>query len=281
MRPLTYLYVPGDVPRRFDKALSSGADAIVLDLEDAVALDRKDEARAAVASWIAATDPGRVQVWVRVNPGALQDNDIRAVAHPRLTGIWLPKVGSAAEVERADRLLARSACPEAELSALIETAAGVFDALPIARAPRMSFLQLGEVDLASDLGVAAERADTALLFARSRIVAASVAAGIAPPPAAVSRNFRDLDEFRSDTGKLADLGFVGRVCIHPAQLEPARTVFTPAPADVAAARAVLDALDAAESGVALDDRGFLIDEAVARQARAVAERAALTGVGTP
>lgn len=278
MRPLTYLYVPGDVPQRFDKALTSGADAIVLDLEDAVALNRKDEARTAVAGWIAATDPGRVQVWVRVNPGALQDSDIHAVAHPRLTGIWLPKVDAAADVERADRVLTDSACPDAQVSALIETAAGVFDALPIARAPRMSFLQLGEVDLASELGVAAERDDTTLLFARSRIVAASVAAGIAPPPAAVSRNFRDLDTFRTDTRRLAEHGFAGRVCIHPAQLAPVREVFTPGPEEVRAARAVLTALDRADSGVALDAHGVLIDEAVARQSRAIVERAAVTEV---
>ncbi len=83
---LTYLYVPGDRPERFDKALASGADAIVLDLEDAVAADRKVLARETVARWIAALAPGSVEVWVRVNPGALREADIRAVAHPRLTG---------------------------------------------------------------------------------------------------------------------------------------------------------------------------------------------------
>ncbi|WP_280458048.1 HpcH/HpaI aldolase/citrate lyase family protein [Nocardia carnea] len=274
---LTYLYVPGDRPERFGKALTSGADAIVLDLEDAVAATRKSEARIQVAAWVADTDPGRVQVWVRVNPGALQDADIRAVAHPRLTGIWLPKVGSAAEVEHVDALLARTAGPGAALSAMIETAAGIFAAPDIARAPRMRFLQLGEVDLAADLGLEAGPVGTALLFARSQVVAASVAAGIDPPPAAVSRNFRDLDAFRSDTRTLAELGFVGRVCIHPAQLEPARDVFTPAPEAVQQARAVLTALDGARSGVALDSNGFLIDEAVARQARRIVERAETAG----
>lgn len=278
-RPLTYLYVPGDRPERFDKALASGADAVVLDLEDAVAAARKAEARTHIASWIANTDPGRVQVWVRVNPGALQEQDIHTVAHPRLTGIWLPKVGSAREVEHVDALLARTPCPDAAVSAMIETAAGVFDAYAIARAPRMRFLQIGEVDLAADLGVEPGPDGAALLFARSQIVAAGVTAGIEPPPAAVSRDFRDLDAFRADTRALAGLGFVGRVCIHPAQLEPVRSVFTPAPEAVREAQAVLAALDTAESGVALDANGFLIDEAVARQARRVVERAETAAAG--
>ncbi len=265
---LTYLYVPGDRPERFDKALASGADAVVLDLEDAVAVDRKELARETVARWIAALTPGSVEVWVRVNPGDLQEADIQSVAHPRLTGVWLPKVGSAREVEQVDGLLT-DLCPGAAVSALIETAAGVLDALAIARAPRMRFLQLGEVDLAADLGVEVDGDDTALLFARSQVVAASVAAGINPPPAAVSRNFRDSDALEAGTRALARLGFVGQACIHPAQLEPVRRVFTPSQDKVRAARAVLARLEVAESGVAVDAAGFLIDEAVARQARRV------------
>ncbi|WP_455902044.1 HpcH/HpaI aldolase/citrate lyase family protein [Rhodococcus gordoniae] len=269
---LTYLYVPGDRPERFDKALASGADAIVVDLEDAVAADRKVLARETVARWIAALAPGSVEVWVRVNPGALQEADIRAVGHPRLTGVWLPKVGSAHDVEQVDGLLTEL-CPDAAVSALIETAAGVFAAPAIARAPRMRFLQLGEVDLAADLGVEVDDDGTALLFARSRVIAAGVAAGIDPPPAAVSRNFRDSDALEADTRALARLGFVGRACIHPAQLAPVRRVFTPSSEEVCKARAVLAGLEAAESGVAVDEAGFLIDEAVARQARRVLERA--------
>jgi hypothetical protein len=187
---LTYLYVPGDVPERFDKALASGTDAVVLDLEDAVTAANKDHARATVAAWVAACEPGDVQIWVRVNPGPLQEDDIRAVMHPNLTGIWLPKVSSAGEIEQADALLSGSS---AVVSPLIETAAGVFAALEIARAPRVKFLQIGEVDLAADLGV--DGSAESLSFVRAQVVAASVAAGIDPPPAAVSRNFRDADAF--------------------------------------------------------------------------------------
>ena len=272
---LTYLYVPGDVPERFDKALASGTDAVVLDLEDAVTAANKDHARATVAAWVAACEPGEVQIWVRVNPGALQEDDIRAVLHPNLTGIWLPKVSSAREIEQADVLLSGSS---AVVSPLIETAAGVFAALEIARAPRVKFLQIGEVDLAADLGV--DGSAESLSFVRAQVVAASVAAGIDPPPAAVSRNFRDAEAFEADTRTLAGLGFVGRACIHPAQLAPVRTVFVPSETEVREAEELLADLERATSGVAVDSKGFLIDEAVARTARRVVERAARESINT-
>ena len=266
---LTYLYVPGDVPERFDKALNSGTDAVVLDLEDAVTAANKDHARATVAAWVASCEPGDVQIWVRVNPGALQESDIRAVLHPNLTGIWLPKVSSAREIEQADALLGASGVV---VSPLIETAAGVFAALEIARAPRVKFLQIGEVDLAADLGV--DGSAESLSFVRAQVVAASVAAGIDPPPAAVSRNFRDAEAFEAYTRTLAGLGFVGRACIHPAQLGPVRTVFVPSESEVLEAEQLLADLERATSGVAVDSKGFLIDEAVARTARRVVERGA-------
>lgn len=266
---LTYLYVPGDVPERFDKALASGTDAVVLDLEDAVTAANKDHARATVAEWVASCEPGDVQIWVRVNPGPLQEDDIRAVLHPNLTGIWLPKVSSAREIEQADALLGDSS---AVVSPLIETAAGVFAALEIARAPRVKFLQIGEVDLAADLGV--DGSAESLSFVRAQVVAASVAGGIDPPPAAVSRNFRDADAFEADTRALAGLGFVGRACIHPAQLAPVRRVFVPSENEVREAEELLADLERATSGVAVDSKGFLIDEAVARTARRVVERGA-------
>lgn len=266
---LTYLYVPADVPQRFDKALASGADAVVLDLEDAVTAANKHHARATVAAWVAACEPGGVQIWVRVNAGALQESDIRAVLHPNLTGIWLPKVSSAREVEQAVGLMGES---EAVISPLVETAGGVFAALEIAKAPKVRFLQIGEVDLAADLGV--DGSAESLSFARGQVVAASVAAGIDPPPAAVSRNFRDAGAFEVDTRKLAGLGFVGRACIHPAQLEPTRAVFVPSDDAVREAEELLADLERANSGVAVDSKGFLIDEAVARTARRVVAQGA-------
>nr|WP_235735418.1 hypothetical protein [Nocardioides alcanivorans] len=112
-----------------------------------------------------------------------------------------------------------------------------------------------------------------LLWVRSQIVVASAAAGIAPPIAPVSTDFRDLDALRTSTEALARLGFVGRACIHPAQVAVVNDVFTPGEEVVAEARDVLAAMAAAGSGIALDSRGRMLDEAVARQARLVLARA--------
>ncbi|NKY35561.1 CoA ester lyase [Nocardia speluncae] len=273
MTATTYLYVPGDVPQRFDKALRSGTDAVILDLEDAVAAARKDEARGLVAEWIANCDPDGIELWVRVNPGALQESDIRAVAGPNLTGIWLPKVESARDLEAADRILTGCGAGDAQLSALVETGTGLLAAPELARAPRLRFLQIGEVDLAADLGIEVDDSAEQLLFARSQVVVASAAAGIEPPVAAVSVNFTDLPAFEADTRRLRRLGFIGRACIHPKQLAPVRTVFTPTAEEVRHAEDVLNRLSAATSGVGVDAHGHLIDEAVARSARRVLARA--------
>ncbi|WP_037140705.1 HpcH/HpaI aldolase/citrate lyase family protein [Rhodococcoides fascians] len=272
MTALTFLYVPGDVPARFDKASRSGADAVVLDLEDAVVASNKDEARSTVAAWLAACEPGQVEIWVRVNPGALQDADIRAVAGPNLTGIWLPKVESLEEIEAAARIL-DTVAPHAELSALIETGKGLLALPAIATGPRLRFLQIGEVDLAADLSIEPGDDGRALLFARSQVVVASAAAGLEPPLAAVSVEFRDTDAFAADTVELRRLGFRGRACIHPAQVAPVRDAFVPTSEAVQEAEEILEALAQATSGVGVDKNGRLIDEAVARSARRVVQYA--------
>ncbi|WP_280508013.1 HpcH/HpaI aldolase/citrate lyase family protein [Nocardia flavorosea] len=273
MTATTYLYVPGDMPQRFGKALRSGTDAVVLDLEDAVVAARKDEARTSVAEWVARCDPDGIELWVRVNPGDVQARDIRAVAGPNLTGIWLPKVESVRELEVADRILTECGADDARLSALVETATGLMAAPDIARSPRLRFLQIGEVDLAADLGIEVDDSAEQLLFARSRVVTASAAAGIEPPVAAVSVNFTDLPAFEADTRRLRRLGFAGRACIHPKQLQSVRSVFTPTAEEIGRAEEVLSRLASATSGVGVDAHGHLIDEAVARSARRVLARA--------
>ncbi|MFI5429814.1 aldolase/citrate lyase family protein [Aeromicrobium sp. UC242_57] len=145
-------------------------------------------------------------------------------------------------------------------------------AAEIAAAPRVHRLQVGEADLRADLGVTLGPDERELLWVRSQIVVTSAAAGIAPPIAPVSTDFRDLDALRASTEALARLGFVGRACIHPAQVAVVNDVFTPSAEAIAEAEEVLAALAAAGSGVAVDSRGRMLDEAVARQARRVLAR---------
>ncbi|OUC76003.1 HpcH/HpaI aldolase/citrate lyase family protein [Gordonia lacunae] len=267
---LIFLYVPGDRPERFDKAAGSDTDAIVLDLEDAVPLAGKDSARIAVGEWLASPDRAGVPAWVRVNPGPELLDDLTMAVRAGADGVWLPKVDDAATLDRVDGLLteleAEFGGPRTPVSPLIETGAGLCNAVSIAAGPRVAFVQIGEVDLAADLGVSPVVGNE-LLWARSQVVAASAAAKIRPPLAAASPDIEDVDGYEVETRQLIGLGFFGRACIHPRQIAPARAGMTPAESEVAAARDVLSAFDAAGGAAATDSAGRLIDEAVARIAR--------------
>lgn len=269
------LYVPGNAPAKLDKALARGADEVIVDLEDAVPHAAKDSAREAVAAWLAALQPGRCRVWVRVNSGDLCSADLHAVGAARaLEGVVLAKTESVEDVTAADAILTALGSA-AGIAPLLESARAVHRAPEIAAAPRVRRLQLGEADLRADLGVTPGPDDLELLFARSAVVLASAAAGIAPPLAPVRTDVRDLEGLRASTHALARLGFVGRACVHPAQIPVVHEVFTPSEDQVRAARDLLagfDAAAAAGSGVVIDSRGRLVDEAVARHARLVLSR---------
>lgn len=267
------LYVPGDSPDKLRSALDRGADELIVDLEDAVLPDRKDLARDIVAAWLDGLPATDVGVWVRVNPGAAGLVDVRAVGLATgLTGVVLAKTESVDDVAAASAVLDELGS-SARIVPLLESGAAVLRALDIAAGPRVHRLQVGEADLRADLGVTLGPDERELLWVRSQIVAASAAAGVAPPIAPVSTDFRDLDALRASTEALARLGFVGRACIHPAQVAVVNEVFTPSAAAIAEAEEILAALANAGTGIALDARGRMLDEAVARQARLVLARA--------
>ncbi|MFC5493406.1 CoA ester lyase [Nocardioides caricicola] len=268
------LYVPGDAGDKLAKALDRGADEIIVDLEDAVAPPAKDAARERVRVWLHDLPMlANVGVWVRLNTGDLRDTDVRAIADaPALTGVMVAKTETADELVELDGLLT-SLGSAAAVVPLLESAASVLRAAEIAAAPRVQRLQIGEADLRADIGVTPGDDERELLHVRSQVVLASAAAGIAPPIAPVSTNFRDLDAFRASTEALARLGFVGRACIHPAQVAIANEVFTPSEEQVSRARALVEQWERDGAGVAVDDRGHFVDEAVIRQARLVLARA--------
>jgi citrate lyase subunit beta/citryl-CoA lyase len=276
----SYLYVPGDKPEVLAKALGRGADALIVDLEDAVAPSAKDEARGIVAQFLAGLPPAEeaeVEIWVRVNGDNLAPLDIDWVAAPSVRGFVLAKTERPRDVENA-----AAACSRQEvrlgiiggsfgLVPLLESAAAVLDARAIASSSsRVTRLQVGEADLRADIGVTPGEDERELLMVRSSVVLASAAAGIDPPVGPVSTNFRDLDVLRASTEALARLGYVGRACIHPAQAAVVNEVFTPSEESVASARALVEAYDAAIAagqGVFTDESGRMVDLAVVRQAR--------------
>ncbi|HEX6499995.1 MAG TPA: CoA ester lyase [Micromonosporaceae bacterium] len=279
----SYLYVPGDQPQKLAKALDRGADAVIADLEDAVVPAAKATARGIVADWLR-TRPtrGDTEVWVRVNAGRAGHDDATAVVCTGLTGIIAAKTEHPGDVADLDATLtsaeAATGLPVGGVAVvpLLESAAAVLRAADIARAPRVRRLQLGEADLRADIGATLGDAELELLHVRSQIVLVSAGCRLQPPVGPVATDVRDLDRLRASTRALARLGFVGRACIHPAQIPVVNEVFTPAPAQIEAARSLVARFEravAAGDAVVLDDTGRMVDEAVVREARRVLARA--------
>ncbi|MGW5014590.1 HpcH/HpaI aldolase/citrate lyase family protein [Micromonospora chalcea] len=275
----SYLYVPGDRADLLDKAAGRGADALVLDLEDAVTPARKEHARETVAGHLGAAAPAGPELWVRINSDQVEA-DVEVLS-PAAAGVWVPKAEPEllAEVDAALARVQRRLGPDApafRVVALIETARGVLTAPRVAAAPRVLRLGLGEADLAGELGLqpGPERAEFAPI--RSQVVVASAAAGITPPVGPVETTLRDPERLELTTRALLRQGFRARSAIHPGQIATINEVFTPTEAEVASARAVLEALERAErggSGVATDADGRLLDRAVVRAAAEVVRRA--------
>jgi citrate lyase subunit beta/citryl-CoA lyase len=260
------LYVPGDQEDKLRKAFSRGADAVIVDLEDAVPAAGKDAARAAVGRWLAGPDGPTAELWVRVNGGEVAEVDISQLAvHPSVTGFVLAKTEEPESVAAAADLLDQLGS-DALLSPLLESASAVLRAEAIARSPRVAYLQLGEVDLGADAGIDPGDDERELLFARSAVVLASAASQIDPPLGPVSTEFRDVEWLRRSTVALRRLGFVGRACIHPAQVAVAHDVFTPSADEIERARALLARFHGAATGVFVDDDGRMVDKAVVRRA---------------
>ncbi|WP_307825078.1 CoA ester lyase [Streptomyces sp. M2CJ-2] len=265
--PLTWLYAPGDRPRVVAKALGCGADVVVIDLEDAVAPDRKAYARAATAELL--RDPQPVPVHVRVNAlaGPWGETDLAAVAPaPGLAGLRLPKVSSPADVVRAAQRAASARGGALPLYALLETALGIERAHAVATAhPSLRGISIGEADLRADLGV---RDDAGLDWSRSRVVVAARAAGLAPPAQSVHPDTRDLDGLLASCLRGRDLGFTGRAAIHPRQLPVIERAYLPTEQEIERAERIVKAAVGERGAQALPD-GCFIDAAVVAAARCV------------
>lgn len=263
---LTALYVPADRPDRVAKALASGADCVIVDLEDAVAASHKETARAALAE--ALSGDLDVPVQVRVNPRgpAWHDADLAAVSElDPAVGVRLPKVSGPEDVAAA-----RSVLPDREVHALIETALGVERAFQIASGGVAS-VALGEADLRAELGLAAgEEGEPGLAWVRSRLVVAAAAAGLPSPQMSVYADVRDLDGLARSCARGRALGFAGRTAIHPAQLPVIRDAFAPTEAELARAQEIIDRVGAAEAdgaGTVVLEDGTFLDVAMVRAAR--------------
>ncbi|HEX7303561.1 CoA ester lyase [Lentzea sp.] len=279
----SYLYVPGHRDGRHVRAVTSGADDVIVDLEDAVPADAKEQARSACARLLAAPPPDRTaRLWARVNshPAHLAA-DLAAVVSPALTGVWVPKAEPAllAEVdERLTELERDAGVPTGSTAviALVETAAGVLRAEQLCQAPRVLRLGIGEADLAGELRLRPDDESNQLHGVRLAVVLASAAAGLAPPVGPVEISVHDEDRLRATTSVLLRQGFRARTALHPDQVPVINAVFTPTAQEVEEATALLAVLDEARrrgQATAVDPSGRLVDPAVVRGAREVLDRA--------
>ncbi|WP_347753802.1 CoA ester lyase [Agrococcus sp. ProA11] len=265
------LYVPGDRPDRFDKAMRSGADIVILDLEDAVAGDRKAEARAAVERFLLDHSAGERQhedapVQLRTSTVQLQvrlgDIGDLAVAGRFDVGLRVPKAG----IDLLDRIVGELGDASRRLHAIVEDAAGVAALDAIAAHPAVASVALGESDLRSDLG---SSSPAMLEHLRIRLVLAVRAAGLDAPLMSVYPAIGDPAGLEEDCRAGAALGFGGRTAVHPKQIDVIRQAFAPSDADRAWAHAVLDALDAADGGVTTLADGQMVDEAMRLRAQRI------------
>lgn len=274
------LYAPADRPERFEKALRAGADAVIVDLEDAVTASRKADARAALtdfaADWEACGDNApAVQVRLNAVGSLAHDADLAAVAElPAAFGVRLPKTQSPADVAAL-----RAALPERQVHALLESALSIERAFEIACAG-VSSIATGEADLRAELGVpAGPEGEAGLAWPRSRIVNAAAAAGLPSPLMAVYADVLDVRGLEASCRAGRALGFVGRTAVHPRQIDIIRRVFTPDAAEVARAQNIVDRVGAAAvdgTGAFVLPDGTFIDIAMVRAAERII---ALAGEG--
>lgn len=280
------LFVPGDSEKKLAKGLTSGADVLIIDLEDSVAAGNKAAARAITAAFLSEPRSGPL-LYVRVNDlsTGLTEDDLAAVMKAAPDGIMLPKSNSADDVAR---LAVRLRVEEAEngladgvtriLPIITETPLGILNAASYARGePRLSGLTWGAEDLSAEIGASETRDGSGAYtdvfrHARTTTILAASAANVAPIDT-VFPNFRDEAAFLRDCGEGARDGFTGRMAIHPAQVAIINQVFTPSPEAVAHAQAVVDAFTAAGNPGVVGIDGKMFDRPHLKRAERLLARA--------
>lgn len=283
------LFVPGDSERKLAKGLASGADVLILDLEDSVSLDNKAAAREITASFLSGERSGPL-LYVRVNDlsTGLTDDDLAAVMKGAPDGIMLPKSNGADDVARlAVRLRVEEAQNGLEdgvtriLPIITETPLGILNAASYARGePRLSGLTWGAEDLSAEIGASETRDSTGAytdVFRHARVTTllAASAADVAPIDT-VFPNFRDEAAFERDSREGARDGFTGRMAIHPAQVPIINEIFTPSPDAIAHAQAVVDAFAAAGNPGVIGIDGKMFDRPHLKRAERLLARAKVT-----
>jgi citrate lyase subunit beta/citryl-CoA lyase len=268
------LFVPGNRPERFAKALGSGAGAVIVDWEDAVAPDDKAMARAHFVQAVQALPPAdRARLMVRINAAGTPWHDEDVAALPQLVGLGLtsvvvPKAEDAASLAR----VAQAMGPGGAVWPIIESAAGVNHAQAIASAPQVLRLLFGDLDFQADLGMSCGPDGIELYSVRMAVVLASRLAGLPAPFDGVTPETKDMSLVQAHAERALRGGFGGKLCIHPAQIAAVHAAFAPTPDKLSWAKAVLEGFAQAKGGVFNLD-GKMVDAPVAKLAEQIVQRA--------
>ncbi len=282
----TFLFAPGNHARRVEKALTLGADAVILDLEDAVAIAEKVATRQTVLEALAR--PRRCKGYIRVNAIGTQwcHGDLTAVIRPGVDGIVIPKIESAADLRTIDWLITNLEREHGlpiggiDLMPIIETAAGFsrLDKILAARSLkdypgpwRVKRISFGAGDFTNDVGMTWTPGEQELAELRSRMIVASRAAGLEPPIDTVWIHLQETAALRESVLRSLRMGFQGRLCIHPDQVSVVNEIFTPTAAEAARAQRVVDAFREAEAAglAAIQVDGVFVDYPIVYRAQRV------------
>ncbi|PMR73683.1 HpcH/HpaI aldolase/citrate lyase family protein [Billgrantia endophytica] len=262
----SFLFVPATRPERIPKALASGADAVIVDLEDAVAHDKKDEARQALQEFLEQTPDARVMVRVNSTSRELKQDLALCTNFPGVVGVMLPKTETCHQIEQV-RTCNKPVWP------LIETARGLLALPSLVFTAGIERLCFGALDMATELNLTpgTNGASKILDQCRYQLVVCSRSAGLAPPIESVVPEIDDLTAVERTATHAAEMGFTGMLSIHPRQLPAIHQAFTPSEEALAWARRVLEGAETLGGAFQLD--GQMIDAPVISRARALLARA--------
>lgn len=256
----SFLFVPATTPERFAKARTSGADAVIIDLEDAVSPEQKESARRQLDATLK-TDRDFL---VRINaPGSPWfDEDLNAIIAADPLGVVIPKAESTSQIEAITARLN----PRVRIFPLIETAAGLAHCREIAKATQVTALMFGTLDFQLDLNL--QLSSQALNPFRLELTLASRLAGIAAPIDGVCVDFRDDAKLNAELHNAVSVGFSGKLCIHPCQVAATNAAFLPSKDEIAWAERVIEA-DSASGGAATVCDGMMVDRPVVERAQGI------------
>ena len=266
------LFVPASRPERFAKALNSGVSAVIIDLEDAVAIDEKDHARAQLAQWLQANPQEQVLVRINALGTPWHEQDLHLCREPNVLGVVVPKAEQPDDLQRMAQ-----ACGQA-LYPIIETATGLSLVRTIANTHGVARLLFGKLDLAVDLGMdypapaGEDDAETVFLFARSELVLASRAAGLDAPIDGVYTQLDDEAGLFTYARRSARFGFAGVLLVHPKQLSAVQRAYAPTATQIDWAQRIIAAAEQS-NGAAVSLDGAMVDAPVIARARNILARA--------